>query len=281
MIKSNKKVKPAAISQKPVSRITKQFLELCQSGKKAFVPFITAGDPDLATTEALIGVLAKSGASVIELGVPFSDPMADGPVIQKSSERALKNHVHLCDILALVARVRQTLQTPILLMGYYNPLLQYGLEKFAIDAEAAGVDGVLVVDLPPEEAAPLREVLANCPIDIIYLLAPTSNKQRIDLVKRYGSGFVYYVSITGVTGAAHMDPAKVAKSVKPVIRGVGLPVCIGFGISKPEHVAQLSPLGAGVVVGSSLVKLIEEQTGQPDLLATVGTYVDGLVGALK
>jgi tryptophan synthase alpha chain len=240
------------------SRITKRLSQLKEEGKKAFIPFITAGYPSLAETEKLILNLAKWGCSVIELGMPFSDPMADGPVIQKANEHALKGGVTLDQIVALVKKVRKKTQVPILLMGYYNPIFKYGLEKFAQDAHDAGVDGLLVVDLPVEEAGPLRSALEDKPIDIIYLMTPTSSEARMKLVSKHGSGFVYYVSYTGVTGNKTFKSHEVKKQIKKIRKHVTLPINVGFGISTPEQVAQLAPVADGVVVGSALIKIIEK-----------------------
>lgn len=262
------------------SRITKKLEVLKKNGGKAFIPFITAGDPDLKTTEALIHTLAAAGATLIELGVPFSDPMADGPVIQKSGERALKKGVTLAKIFSLVERVRKKTQIPILLMGYYNPIFKYGHEKFAADAVKAGVDGVLVVDLPAEEAGELRVALKGKPIDMIYLLAPTSDEKRLDLVARYGRGFIYYVSLTGITGAGHLDPQAVAKNLEKVREKIRLPIMIGFGISTPTQVKALAPAGDGVVVGSALVRLIDAHARSRDLHKKVSSYLTSLARGL-
>ncbi len=262
------------------SRITKKFRELKKSGLKAFIPFITAGDPDLKTTEKIIFALEAAGASIIELGVPFTDPMADGVAIQKSYERALKKGVTLKSILALVKRVRKKSQIPILLMGYYNPILSYGLEKFAADALASGVDGLLVVDLPVEESGDLKVALKNKPIDLIYLLTPTSTPSRVALVSRQGSGFIYYVSMTGVTGASTLDTQAVSRQVAMIKKSVTLPVCVGFGISTPAHVKKLAPAADGVVVGSALIKIIETARGNK-LAEKILRFVRELSGALK
>ncbi|MBU0506212.1 MAG: tryptophan synthase subunit alpha [bacterium] len=240
------------------SRITDKLNKIKEEGSKAFIPFITAGYPCLEETEKLILNFAKWGCSVIELGVPFSDPMADGPVIQKANDQALENGVTLEQIIALVKKVRQKTQVPILLMGYYNPLFQYGLDRFAKDAHDAGVDGVLIVDLPVEEVMPLKEAIGEFPIDIIYLLTPTSSESRIKLVAGQGSGFVYYVSYTGITGDKSFKPSEVKKQIKRIRKHITLPINIGFGISTPEHVAQLAPVADGVVVGSALIKIIEK-----------------------
>mgnify|MGYP000199729563 CR=1 FL=1 len=261
------------------SRISNKLSQLKKSGQKAFVPFITAGDPNLSTTEKLIYTLEKSGASVIELGMPFSDPMADGPTIQKANERALKKGCTLKKILDLVKKVRKNSQIPILLMGYYNPVFQYGLKKFAQDCAKSGVDGLLIVDLPAEEAGPLRDAIKGKPIDIIYLITPTSDEKRLKLIKRYGSGFAYYVSFTGITGANRLNVSQVKQKLKTVRKHIKLPINIGFGISTPEHVRSLAPLADGVVVGSALIKRIEKHGTSSALFGSIEKYVKSLVKA--
>lgn len=245
-----------------MSRIAEKFATLRQRGGKALVTFITAGDPDLATTEALIHCLERAGADVIELGVPFSDPMADGPTIQRASERALAAGTTLPGILATVRAVRRVSQVPIVLMGYYNPVFLYGVERFVADAAAAGVDGVLVVDLPPEEAAGFHRLAQAGGIEVVFLLTPTSDDARIRKVARLGGGFLYYVSVTGVTGAR----ASVAESVFPHVRRIkelsSLPVAVGFGIAEPAQAAAVARVADGVVVGSALVQLFEEFQGE-------------------
>ena len=259
-----------------MSRIRERFDGLRSRGEKGLVTFITAGDPDLATTEKLIGVLAGAGADIIELGVPFSDPMADGPTIQRSSERALLAGTTLPAILDTVRSVRRTSQVPILLMGYYNPVLSYGLERFAVDAAAAGVDGLLIVDLPPEESGEVRGHLKRAGIDLICLLTPTSDDRRIDLVRTQGSGFLYYVSVTGVTGARREVSQSVAGAVARIRERTDLPVAVGFGISTPEQASQMAAAADGVVVGSALVSLFEQYQG-----AELSEKVAALVGSLK
>lgn len=262
-----------------MSRIGKKFEELRSRGEKALVTFITAGDPDLATTARLIGVLAEAGADIIELGVPFSDPMADGPTIQRSSERALLGGTTLPALLDTVKAARRTSQVPILLMGYYNPVLSYGVEQFATDAAAAGVDGLLIVDLPPEESGEVREHLARAGLDLIPLLTPTSDDRRIDLVARQGSGFIYYVSVTGVTGARREVSASVAGSVARIRARTDLPVAVGFGISTPEQAARMAAVADGAVVGSALVTLFEQHGGDA-LAGEVATLVRSLKDAV-
>jgi tryptophan synthase alpha chain len=245
-----------------MSRIATVFSRLSERGEKALVTFITAGDPDLSTTARLIPKMAAAGADIIELGVPFSDPMADGPTIQKASERALAGGATLENILAMVKSVRSVTEVPILLMGYCNPIIAYGMERFAIDAVANGVDALLLVDLPPEEAAGFRKKALAAGLDLIFLLAPTSGKERISEVTRAGSGFIYYVSVTGVTGARESVAASVGPAVASIRAASKLPVVVGFGISTPEQAAQVASLADGVVVGSALVKLFEQYQGE-------------------
>ena len=263
-----------------MSRIGQRFDQLRARGERGLVTFITAGDPDLATTEELIGVLEKAGADIIELGVPFSDPMADGPTIQRSSERALISGTTLPAILDTVKRARRTSQVPILLMGYYNPVLKYGLERFAVDAAAAGVDGLLIVDLPPEESDELRGLLRHAGIDLICLLTPTSDDQRIDLIRTHGSGFLYYVSVTGVTGARQEVSQSVAGAVARIREHTDLPVAVGFGISTTDQASRMAAVADGVVVGSALVNLFEQYQG-PELADKVAVMVGSLKDAVR
>ena len=261
------------------SRITKKLADIKTARRKAFAAYIVAGDPELKATEELVYALESAGASLIELGVPFSDPMADGPIIQHASERALKNGVTLEKIFALVTRVRRKSQIPILLMGYYNPVLQFGLKNFANAAKRAGVDGALIVDLPAEESGELGGHLRKAGVDQIFLLTPTSDDARIRLLKHRGSGFVYYVSLTGVTGAKTLSPADVKKNLARIRQQIKLPILIGFGIAKPAHVRKLGPLADGVVVGSAILKVIAKSTHR-DLARNVGRFVGSLVRAL-
>ena len=258
-----------------MSRIGDTFARLGKSGDKALITFITAGDPDLATTAGLIPRMVAAGADIIELGVPFSDPMADGPTIQKASERALAAGTTLAGILAMVKELRVSCQVPLLLMGYYNPIYIYGVERFCRDAVAAGVDGVLVVDLPPEESAELKDVADRAGLDVIFLLTPTSDASRIKTVNRLGRGFVYYVSVTGVTGARTSLAASLAETVTAVRDQVRLPLAVGFGISTPQQAGDVAAVADGVVVGSAIVKLFEEQRGE-ELTARVVAMVRGL-----
>ena len=255
-----------------MGRIAAVFNRLKQQGKKGFIPFITAGDPDLATTEDLLVVLSQSGATLIELGVPFSDPMADGPVIQRASERALKHRVGLQDILDMVARVRTKIDTPIILFSYYNPLLQFGLQRLAQAAHEAGIDGVLVTDLTPEESGEFEGELRAHGLDMIFLVAPTSTDERLRLVAAHASGFVYAVSRAGVTGARANVSEEAEKLVKRMRRFSPLPIAVGFGISNAKQVADVQQYADAVVVGSALVAEMERLLGSRDLVERMGEF---------
>lgn len=250
-----------------VNRINHCFSTLQGQGRKALIPFVTAGDPQPDITVPLMHAMVEAGADIIELGVPFSDPMADGPVIQRASERALRHKVNLRDVLAMVQQFRITNQhTPVVLMGYLNPVEAMGCKAFAQAARQAGVDGVLTVDLPPEEATELVAELGAQGIAPIFLLAPTSSVQRIAAISAMASGFVYYVSIKGVTGAAHLDVAAVAEKLKEIRRCTQLPVGVGFGIKDAAGAARIATLADAVIVGSALVQLIEAMAQHKDKL---------------
>ena len=256
-----------------MGRIADAFTTLKRDGRKGFIPYITAGDPDLATTEQLLVTLAAY-ATLIELGVPFSDPMADGPVIQRASERALKNDFGLQEILNTVARVRQQIDTPIILFSYYNPLLQFGLKRLAQAAKQAGVDGVLVTDLTPEESAEFEAELHAQALDMIFLIAPTSTDERLRLVAEHASGFIYAVSRAGVTGAREQVSEEAEKLVNRMRQFSLLPIAVGFGISNAAQVADVNRFADAVVVGSAIVAEIERCVGQPELVRHVSEFLD-------
>lgn len=244
---------------------------------KAFIPYITAGDPSLEISEQIILELERSGADIIELGVPFSDPMADGPVIQRASERALAHHVSVRDCVDLVRRVRQQSEVPIVLFSYLNPLLSLGLDRLGEDLRMAGVDGVLATDLVPEEAGEFRAAMRAANIDLIFLVAPTSTDERIKLVSEASGGFVYAVSRTGVTGVRQNLSEAAANLVERVRRFTNLPVAVGFGVSTPEQVAEVWQHADAAVVGSRIVAEIEGSAGQPGLVGKVGELARWLV----
>ncbi len=246
-----------------MSRIRSAFEKLGKNGQKALIPFITAGDPDPVLTVGLMHGLVAGGADIIELGVPFTDPMSDGPVIQHASERALKYGVSLKQVLGMVAEFREKdTETPIVLMGYLNPFEAMGYEKFAVEAKAAGVDGVLTVDCPPEEADQLLDSFTNAGIDPIFLIAPTTTSERIAKIASVASGYVYYVSLKGVTGATHLDFSEIEDRVNEIRKQVDLPICIGFGIRDESTAKSASRIADGVVIGSRIVQEIEQSDCQ-------------------
>ncbi len=239
-----------------MSNITKAFTELKMSNKTALIPYIMAGDPSLDATKQYVLDLEKSGADIIELGVPFSDPLADGPTIQMAAERSLKNGTTLKKVLHLVKDIRKTSDIPIILMTYFNPVFKFGIERFIKDAVASGVDGVIIPDLIPDEAGEFIALSRAGGLDTIFLLAPTSTQERIDKVTKASSGFVYYVSMTGITGSSLSIGNEMQKTLNKIKKVARKPVAVGFGISNPEEAAAVSGMADGVIVGSAIVKLI-------------------------
>lgn len=260
-----------------MTRIPKAFAALKQNKQKGFIPFITAGDPDQETTRELILELDRAGATVIELGVPFSDPMADGPVIQRASERALRHGFGLTEILQTITEARKQTRVPIVLFSYFNPLLQFGLEKLAREAEHSGVDGILVTDLAPEEAGEFSAMLRAHEMDMIFLVAPTSTDERLQMVAERASGFIYAVSRTGVTGAQAEMSAEAEKLVRRVRQFSDLPVAVGFGISKPDQVADVWRYADAAVVGSAIVAEIEKAQSAVEAVSMVGRFARELM----
>ena len=240
------------------SRIAKKFRDIRKKNGKAFIPYIMAGDPGIQRTKELIMILEDCGADIIELGVPFSDPLADGPTIQKAAQRALDEGVTLKKVIELVAELRLTTQIPIILMTYYNPVFKYGEERFARDAAAAGVDGMIVPDLPPDEADNLIKYSRKSGLDTIFLLAPTSTDSRIQKVSRASTGFIYYVPITGITGAKLSLDASLESHIARIREVTGKPIAVGFGISTPEEASAISRYADGVIVGSAIVKRVAD-----------------------
>ncbi|MDP2919972.1 MAG: tryptophan synthase subunit alpha [Dehalococcoidia bacterium] len=241
-----------------MSRIEKIFTD---RSHKALIPFVTTGYPDIETTLKIVLLLARSGADIIELGVPFSDPLADGVTIQRASFKAIENGVTTRICLEVVKQLREKIDTPLVFMSYFNPLFQYGLERFCRDCGKAGVDGLIIPDLPPEEGVPLEEMAHRNGVDVIYLLAPTSTDERIKLVVKHSRGFVYLVSVTGVTGARSELPQDLAKFIGRVRKFTDKPLCVGFGIATPEQARRVAELADGVIVGSRLIQSIEEDPG--------------------
>jgi len=263
-----------------MNRIKSKFDELNEKGRIALVTYITAGDPSLDVTEKIVLKLEESGADIIELGVPFSDPMADGPVIQLASERALESGTTLHDVLNTVRNIRKVSQVPIILFGYYNPFFHYGVEKFAKDAAEAGADGVLVVDLPPEEAPEFKIHTDKAGLNLVFLLAPTSTTERVELIAENASGFVYLVSVTGVTGVRPELNYFLDTLAGQIKSATGLPVGVGFGVSTPEQVETIAEYADAVIVGSAIVRIIEQHANDNDtLLKELSGFIGNLSGA--
>ena len=260
-----------------MGRIEDTFLRLKSNNEKALITYIMAGDPNLDTTESLIYAIERAGADIIELGVPFSDPIADGPAIQLASDRALKSRTTLKKVMSLVKKVRKKAAVPIIVMTYYNIILQYGLKRFTDDAVRAGIDGAIIPDLPPEEASEFVGYARDASLATVFLLAPTSTEERIKKVTDTASGFVYYVSMTGITGARLANLQEIKGRIPQIQKYTDLPVAVGFGISGPDEARKISRWADGVIVGSALVRLIEDNRGKKQLL----TRVTGFVNSLK
>ena len=262
-----------------MSRLAETFARLRRAGRPGLVTYTTAGDPTLEQSSAILKALDRSGADVLEIGVPFSDPLADGPVIQRATERALAAGTTLDRVLTLIASIREEIAAPIVIFSYANPLLRMGLEPFARRAAAAGVDGVLALDLPIEEATEFRGVLDSVGLDTIFLLSPTTTDARIAKAAELGRGFLYGISRLGVTGARDQVASGAQALVKRIRAQTDLPIALGFGISRPEHVAEVGGYADAAVVGSALVSLIDEARGSPRLIERVEAYVRELKGA--
>ena len=248
-----------------MSRIAERFAHLARQDKKALIPYLTAGDPVTSATVPFMHAMVEAGADILELGVPFSDPMAEGPVIQHAMERALHHHVTLHQVIEMVREFRKKdTTTPVLLMGYLNPVEVMGYEQFVTQAVAAGIDGVLLVDLPPDEAEQLLSLTKQHGLDVVFLVSPTTTPERIQLISQASSGFVYYVSLKGVTGAGHLDVGEVLSRVERIKAATDLPVGVGFGIKDAHSARQIGEVADAVVVGSALVKLIEANLDAPD-----------------
>ncbi len=263
-----------------MNRINLVFKRLREKKQPALIPFIVAGDPDLETTEALVLKMAENGADLIELGIPFSDPLADGPTIQAGSRRALQNGFDLKDLFRLTERVKG-IDVPLVLMTYFNPVFRYGLKDFAERCHGNGVDGVIIPDLPPEESGPWVREARAFGLETIFLLAPTSPPERIRLISRWSRGFIYYVSVTGVTGTRERLPEELEPTIRRIKEETKMPVAVGFGISTPEQARLVSRFADGVIVGSAIVKIIEQNLKNPDMINRVGDFVSSLAKALK
>ena len=264
------------------SRLDATFTALRARHERALVAYFTAGDPSLALTRKLVGEAARRGADVIELGIPFSDPLADGPVIQRATQRALAAGVTLPRVLELVREMRGEVSVPLVFLTYYNPILAFGLKAFCRTSVEAGIDGVIVADLPPEESGPLRAEAMAAGLDLIHLVAPTSTPERMRKIARASEGFVYMVSLTGVTGErTALATEELAQQLRALRAITTKPVCVGFGIGTPEQAALVGQLADGVVVGSAIVRLVERHASSAELLNRVGDFIAGLKAPLR
>ncbi|MFH1594486.1 MAG: tryptophan synthase subunit alpha [Candidatus Omnitrophota bacterium] len=263
-----------------MNRIDIMFRRLKKEEKKALIIYITAGDPSMRATERLLIELEKTRADLIELGVPFSDPLADGPTIQKASQRALRGGVCVRTILRMVRRVRARVDKPIVFMTYYNPVLRYGVRRFVEDSKRAGVDGIIVPDMPPEEAKELMAAADIARFATIFLAAPTSTTRRLREIASRSKGFIYYVSLTGVTGARKRLPSDIVKNVKGLKKITKKPVCVGFGISNSKQAKRLARLADGIIIGSAVIKIIEKNLGKKELYKRVSGFVNSIGKAI-
>ncbi len=263
------------------TRLDKTFTALKQKSEQALIAYVMAGDPSLQVTEDLVVELERAGADIIELGVPFSDPIADGPVIQQAAERALRSKTSLRTILPMVKRLRARTQIPLVLMAYYNNIHAFGPERFCHEAAQAGVDGLIVPDMPPDEAGPLKGPAAAAGLQLIFLLAPTSTADRRTFVARQSQGFLYYVSLTGITGAKLLDVADVGKNVEKIRKVTKVPVAVGFGVATPEDAANVAAVADGVIVGSAIVKKMAACQQKPEMVTQVAEFVRSLKTAMK
>ena len=264
-----------------MSRLDETFTRLRARGERALLPYFTAGDPSLADTRRLVIEAARRGADVIELGIPFSDPLADGPVIQRAGTRALAAGATVARVLETVAGLRAEVDVPIVLLTYYNPVLAFGLKAFVRTAVDAGVDGAIVGDMPPEESGPLGSEADAAGFDLVYMVAPTSTPARVRLIARKSRGFIYVVSLTGVTGERQQLPTDMATQIATIRRETPMPVCVGFGISTPAQVATVGRVADGAAVGSAIVRLVEGRTGSPTMVEDVGKFIAELKAPLR
>jgi len=264
-----------------MSRLDETFRRLRARGERALVPYFTAGDPSLADTRRLVVEAAHRGADVVELGVPFSDPLADGPVVQRAGTRALAAGASVPRVLETVAALRAETDVPLVLLTYYNPVLAFGLKAFARTSVDAGVDGAIVVDMPAEESEPLASEAAAAGLDLVYMAAPTSTPPRVRLIAKKSRGFIYVVSLTGVTGERQELPADMATQIGAIRRVTTMPVCVGFGISTPGQVAAVGRVADGAIVGSAIVRLVEARAGSPSLVDDVGKFIAELKAPLR
>ena len=264
-----------------MGRISQTFTRLQKAHERALIPYVTAGDPDLEMTKTLVREMVRRGGDLIEIGIPFSDPLADGPIVQRASQRALRGGTTLRTILQAASELRRDVDVPLVLMTYYNPVFRYGEEAFVADALDAGVDGIIVPDLPPDEAQTLMELTADTPLDLIFLAAPTSTSARLALISEASRGFIYYVSRLGTTGVRDRLADDLRMMLEKVRVSTSQPVVVGFGVSTPEHVRLVAELADGVVVASAILKLIEDLGNREDRLEHIGDFVAALKAATR
>lgn len=264
-----------------MSRISQTFEHLQKTHERALIPYVTAGDPDLEMTKRLVREMVRRGGDIIEIGVPFSDPLADGPIIQRASQRALQGGTTLRKILQTVSELRHEVDVPLVLMTYYNPVFRYGEEAFVADALDAGVDGIIVPDLPPEEGQSLMDFTTDTPLEMIFLAAPTSTSARLALISEASRGFVYYVSRLGTTGVRDQLADDLRLMLEQLRTSTSKPITVGFGVSTPEHVRLVAELADGVVVASAILKLMEDLADRTDRLEHVGDFVAALKAATR
>ena len=264
-----------------MNRIDATFKDLKSDNKKAFIAFLTCGDPDLKTTAECIKVISDNGADIIELGVPFSDPLADGPTIQAASQRALKNNVNLASIIKMVSKIRPTLDTPLVLMTYYNPVFHYDIRNFIQDAGKAGIDGIIIPDLPPEEASQIEMFARKINMATIYFASPTSSEHRNKIAISHSKGFIYYISLTGVTGKRKILPNSIKKHVKDLQKITSKPICVGFGISTPTQAKEIASFADGIIVGSAIVERISSVKSKKEMFKSLATYINQMAKAVS
>ncbi len=260
------------------NRISRKNEQLSKEKKKAFVAYLSAGFPDISLTRELVDILQQNNVDYIELGMPFSDPVADGAIIQQSSAIALQKGMDMIEYLKLIKTLRKKTDIPLIMMSYFNPIFKYGIKKFAKDASLAGLDGVIVPDLPPEESVQLNKTLIDHSISQIFLISPLTATQRIKKICRMSSGFIYYVSLTGVTGTRNTMDADLSKQIRIIKKYSKIPVFIGFGISKPEHVKKVNNLADGVIVGSAIIKIINNCINKKQLRAKISQFIRSMQG---
>lgn len=262
-----------------MNRIDKKFKELKRENRKAFIAYVTCGTPDIDTSKKIVKILAESRVDLIELGMPFSDPLADGPTIQEASEEALKNKVTLEKLLFLAKDLRKTIDLPFVIMSYYNPIFHYGIRTFLADVKKSGIDGLIIPDLPPEEASQMEMFARNKELATIYFISPTSTDKRIKNTIKHSGGFIYYLSLTGVTGARRTLPDKIKKDIKKIKELTKKPVCVGFGISNVKQVKEICKVADGVIVGSAIINRIHQAKSKDKMLKSVKSFVSRLAKA--